>query len=361
MRIGIDGAALTIPYPCGTKVYATSLLQAMAELDHQNEYIIFSSSGADIPLQKNFRLVVVPQWPICKRQVFLPLLMSWQKLDLIHFLEPYSTVWLQTPKIVTTVHDLDLDDTYPWLSRYWPNRLLAELTRFMVIRHSRVLIVISRNIKGELEAKLGVNKNIVLINQGVDRKVFRPNSAKNLENYFLTMGDFARRKNLHRVLRAYAHLSDMERRNYRLKIVVSAPNILPRLKKEIERLGIIDRVDFCVKVNQLELVKLYQQATTFLYLSLYEGFGLPILEAMACGCAVITSNRGATMEVGGRAAVFVNPESVRAISQAMSQIINNPSQRFGLVEAGIERASYFSWLETAKRTIAVYQSVYEKN
>jgi glycosyltransferase involved in cell wall biosynthesis len=133
------------------------------------------------------------------------------------------------------------------------------------------------------------------------------------------------------------------------------------IPRAIERLGISKRVRFMGFVDRQELPAAYSLASVFVYISLYEGFGLPPLEAMSCGCPVIASNVTSLPEVVGEAARMVNPHAVQEVSASLLEIIANPSLKASLVDKGLMRAKLFSWAKCAETTINVYRQVIDRH
>jgi glycosyltransferase involved in cell wall biosynthesis len=362
MKIGIDGAPLAIPFPCGTKQYAEQLITSLVEVDDENDYIIFSSADVHLPEKKNISLVRITQnLPILKRQLFLTMAVKKYQIDVFQYLEPYGSMFLSHPNIITTIHDVDLNQTYPWKSAYWLSRVYTETTRSMVAQKTRQFITISKTIQHEWNAWLlyrQLHKPIKTIYQGLNSEFF-PRKRFIKPTYWLAMGDFTKRKNVLTVMAAYASLDKKIQRQFRLKVVVSSRKFLTRYLDERHRLGLDDSVDLITGVSQTQLRHLYQSAIAFIYPSLYEGFGLPILEAMACGCPVITSNYGAMKEVAGKAALLVEPLSTQKICEAMLIVTQNDTLRKKLVDLGIQRARLFSWQKTALETLKVYRRMYD--
>ena len=364
MKIGIDGVPLTIPFPCGTKHYAQELINSLAKIDKKNEYVIFVSERVLIPKQKNFRLIKIPSvTPILKRQLFLSAAAKKEKLDLFHYLEPYGAVFFQHPRIITTVHDVNLSPTYPVLSRHFFNRIYCEITRRGVFKNTKVFIAVSNFTKRELKRYLGRrnNRDIFVVNNGISNNFRVKKVPKGNVNYFLTMGDFTPRKNILKVLEAYSLLPLPFKNEYKLKIVANEKSVRDKFLTSTKSLGIQTYSEVFQAVSEEKLIDLYGGAAAFLYPSLYEGFGLPILEAMSCGCPVITSNMGATKETAGGAAYLVSPKNPGGITNAMRKIISNPRLKNTLVASGLKRAKDFSWEETARKTLEIYQNTFSGN
>lgn len=362
MRIGIDGTPLATPYPCGTKTYATNLIYNLAEIDRDNQYFIFCAKVVKIPIQANFHLVKTPSiLPIFKRQLFLSFYAARLNLDLFHYLLPYGDVFFKHTKIFTTVHDLNLSETYPLLSKFFLNRIICEATRLFVFKYTTEFIVDSVAIKEELVRYVGrgrVKRNCKVIYPAPSR-IFTPLKGvdnHNVGKYILCMADFSKRKNPEKIFEAYSTLPKKQKEEYSLYVIVSTKKEGLRIKKLALEKGLNTAFKLFIGPNDKKIAKLYRHATVFLYPSTYEGFGFPILEAMASGCPVITSSYGAMKEVAGGAAALVNPRFVISIREAIIKITNDKKFRNTLIKKGLRHASAFLWRKTAEKTLLLYKS-----
>jgi glycosyltransferase involved in cell wall biosynthesis len=176
------------------------------------------------------------------------------------------------------------------------------------------------------------------------------------EGYLLYVGRLQERKNLVRVLEAYQRVCGT-RDAHPLVLAGAGETYAAQLADEARHLRIADRVIFTGYVPDALLPALYRSATAFLYLSLYEGFGMSVLEAMASGVPVVTSNVGGTAEVASDAAMMVNPERAADIADAISLLLDDADIRAGFRERGLIRARRFTWERAARETVAVYQHV----
>jgi len=174
--------------------------------------------------------------------------------------------------------------------------------------------------------------------------------------YILYVGSLEKRKNLPRLLEAYAYLRETLP-GWKLVIVGGRKWKSDPIYKAVQRLGLEPHVIFTGFVAEEDLPALYNGADLFVFPSLYEGFGLPVLEAMACGTPVVTSNTSSLPEVAGEAALLVAPTDVKAIAAAMQRVLSEPDLAAELRRRGLERASQFSWERTARETLAVYERV----
>ena len=162
-------------------------------------------------------------------------------------------------------------------------------------------------------------------------------------------------KNLERSLEAFALLNLKE-----YKFVIGGkkdPRFFPRVRKKVDALSLKDRVVFLDYVPEENLPHLYSEAAAFVFPSLYEGFGLPPLEAMACGCPVVVSNTASLPEVCGNAAYYVDPYDVENIAEGIYKVIMNQTLRQNLIKKGLERAKFFSWEKSAEEHLKVFREV----
>jgi alpha-1,3-rhamnosyl/mannosyltransferase len=253
-----------------------------------------------------------------------------------------------------------LNETYPYFSKYFINRVVCEITRHFVFRNTKFFISISNVVKEELRKHLksGVQKPIKTVYLGIDKSYFRSSKIISSKKFYLAMGDFAPRKNIQLTIRAYSMLPREIRNIYPLKIITSTLFTARKFKIIAKKVGVSSRVKVLVNITEEKLKACYSAALAFVYPSLYEGFGLPIIEAMACGCPVITSNYGAMKEVAGNGAIFINPRSAYSIKKAMLEIIKKDNEsKCKLINRGIERAKQFSWEKTATDTLKIYENI----
>jgi glycosyltransferase involved in cell wall biosynthesis len=294
--------------------------------------------------------------------------------DAVHFPNHHMgryALFLGRPYIIT-VHDLiryfDLRGRTVLIHR--PNlrdRIYLSLD-YAGIRRAPAIIAISHTTKRDLVRHLGIpEERIFVVYHGVDHDLFRPVEERPIdEPYILFVGSEHPRKNLFTLLKAFKLLKGMDRRFRHLKLVKvgaagggEAP-FRERTLKAIAQLGLDGDVVFAGVVPDEELPAYYSGAECLVFPSLYEGFGFPVLEAMASGCPVIVSSAGSLPEVAGDAALVVEPLDARALAEAMHALLTDGSLRRRLVQRGLKRASQFSWEKAARETEAVYQQVEAK-
>ena len=290
-----------------------------------------------------------------------------------HHLGRYG-VFLRGPFIVT-VHDLmryldlttSVEGDEPLIHR--PNlrdRLYLRLD-YLGIRRAVHLVAISRHTETGLVEHLGVpEEKISVVHNGIDHDLYRPASVPSPVpyRYVLYVGTEQPRKNLRTLLRAFSRLKQ-DRRFGGLKLVkigkAGGPeaDFRRRTLEEVERLGLGRDVVFEGYVPQELMPHYYSRAECLALPSLYEGFGLTPLEAMACGCPVVSSNAGAIPEVVGDAALTVDPLDEAALASALGNVLTDEARRKEMIARGLNRASLFSWERAARETLQVYERVQE--
>ena len=287
--------------------------------------------------------------------------------DLVHLSALGFPVSTRLP-LVATVHDLG-PLTHPELFSIAPPWLLRRNLQ-QVIRQAAALICVSQATADQLvmytqeHYAVDVSPRVEVIHEGVEASFFEPvdeDCLKDLAGYtgerpFLMMaGAISPRKNVHGVLRALEQVAD--KIEHDLVVVGGGGWDTEVVQDQLRNSGLQDRVRLLGYVTQQQLQSLYGRATAFLYPSLFEGFGLTILEAMAAGCPVITSNVFSLPEVAGDAAILVDPHDSHAIGQAIVKLCDDTTHADELRQQGRERAESFTWSKCAAQTHDIYQRV----
>ncbi|KKK99751.1 hypothetical protein LCGC14_2629590, partial [marine sediment metagenome] len=278
-------------------------------------------------------------------------------------------LFLNRPFIVT-VHDL-AQCCFNFDRETIREKILLNLDKRYIKRASHI-IAISQSTKSDLVKYLRIPETrISVIYNGVDHNIFkpyepyqmRPYDVKLLDKpYILYIGSERPRKNLDRLFEAFAQLKvDFPR----LKLVkVGGPGRSEELRSDTMRrlssLGITKDVIFVDYIPEVDLAYYYCSAALLVYPSLYEGFGLPPLEAMACGCPVVTANTSSLPEVVGEAGIMVNPYDTSSLVQAMRRVLTDDKLRDNMVRKGLEQSKKFSWEKAARQTLEVYNKVADK-
>jgi glycosyltransferase involved in cell wall biosynthesis len=368
MRIAYDATAIP-RLMAGAAVYTYELARALAAVDHENEYVIFARGGHfdDLPASRpGLRVLKVraPSRPqrLVWEQAVLPWRLRQSRIDVFH--SPHHTVPLVPCgcRRVVTFHDLTF---FVLPERYPPTRRLyfQTMTRLSA-RVADAVIVPSKAVRADVVRILGLPSWRVFAIPEAAGPAFRPQDAAAVEAvrrryglegpFILSVGSLEPGKNRERLLQAFARL---RARGLEHMLVVAGQRAWRYESEEplAQRLGLADSVRVLGHVPQADLPALYSAADLFAFPSLYEGFGLPALEAMACGAPVVASNVSAVPEVVGDAALQVPPLDVEALADAMERLLRDEPLRANLRERGLKRAAGFSWEETARRTAEVYK------
>jgi len=288
------------------------------------------------------------------------------KVDILHIPGFAGPLLKGKFKKVTTVHDL--------IGMIYPNNL-APISRFYwqkwlpaCVKNSDHIIADSENTKNDIIRLLGLpREKISVIYLAVD-KIFKPadrQESKNLlkKNYniakpfILNVGTVEPRKNISLLIEAFYEYKRLNKDELILVIVGKKAWDYKRCCDIINKLNISEYVIFCDYVKDTDLPIFYNSAELFIYPSIYEGFGLPVLEAFACGAPVICSNTSSLPEVAGEAGYYINPNSVDDIKRALSDVVKSKGLRVELKEKSLIQAAKFSWKSTAKATLDVYKEV----
>lgn len=264
-------------------------------------------------------------------------------------------------KTVVTVHDL-IYLKYPLILKNAKHITFPIVDWWMYkqklksLKKAAKIIAVSANTKKDLIQLLDIPEdNIRVIHEGVS-PMFKPVESTKVSNTILYVGNEHPHKNLKKLVLAFAQLKKVVPDAKLIKVGKPGwPGAREELVSLIKKLGITDSVVFKNKVNSID--KEYQKADLFVFPSLYEGFGLPVLEAMASGCPVITANSSSLPEITGKSALLIDPNSVEEITNAMETILKNDDLKRTLIKKGLNQSQKFSWIKTAKETFGIYKEM----
>jgi glycosyltransferase involved in cell wall biosynthesis len=360
----------------GMGVYVRGLLRSLSKIDKENEYFVILNKGKKdnfIPLQDNFHKIYtgVTYSNYLKRdlweQIYLPILLNRYNIDVYHG-PNYILPLFSNKKMILTIYDTTISfSNYGWykpVSRYRVQKLLS-----LSAKKADKIITGSEHSKKDIISILGIpEEKIKVIYIGVDEeyKVIKDQSKLNLvkakyglnKKFILHVGSLNPRKNISRLIEAYNKLPLELSKEYQLVLVGGKGWRSNEIFAKIEKLGLNDKVLFTGFVEDDDLHLLMNAASLLVFPSLYEGFGIPPLEAMACGIPVVASNTSSIPEVVGDAALLFDPYNVEEMSVAIYKALTDEQLRNDLVKRGFERVKYFSWKKTAQETLAVYNEIY---
>jgi glycosyltransferase involved in cell wall biosynthesis len=388
IRIGIDARHLTHPQRGGFKTYTQGLVAGLAELRPDAEFVLYvdrvPSSGDVVPGGAGWAVRVLSGLPG-------PLGMPWReqvqvaraavrdRLDLLHSLCLTAPLTGSVAQVVT-IHDT--------IWRH-PDRFAADAERLpfgrslmqayylrvplRAARRARAVIAPSAAARADVIAECGVAPDRVHVTLEAARPVFgvRDRAAARdrvrdrhglTGRYILALGSTDPRKNLKLLVRAYAQLPAHQRADVRLAVVWSHGLLRSALEDELRVQGIQSEVQFLPSPSDADLADLYAAAEVFAFPSRYEGFGLPVLEAMSCGTPVVAAGTTSIPEIAGDAALLVSAEAPEEMAAALGRVIADAGLAGQLRAAGLARAAQFSWRRCAEDTYRVYgQALQQKN
>jgi len=393
MKIGID-ISQVVYQGTGVAAYTENLITNLLKIDKKNEYVLFGSSlrlrsklesfynshatvhgskEKGIINSKNkknynnsqgkfFSFPLIFLECLWNKYHILPIETFTGKLDVFH-----SSDWLEPPAKcpkVTTIHDLAIFKYPETFAPRGGHNIVTNLKRKFewVKKESKLIIAVSENTKKDIMELLGVpEERIRVVYEAVDEKFIIPKTKLQIEKikkkygvegkYILAVGTIEPRKNLKRVIEAFFQLRGTEPVN----LVIAGKY---GWGHELDRDRVRDRVKILGYVPKEDLAGLYAGAECFVYPSLYEGFGLPVLEAMASGCPVVTSNVSSLPEIAGQAGVLVNPYDTQEIERGIQEALQN---RKKLIELGRQHCHQFSWQKTALQTLKIYEEALGKS
>jgi glycosyltransferase involved in cell wall biosynthesis len=377
MRIVIR-ANMILGQRVGIGVYTLNLIKNLARLDSNNEYLICGNSFAKridagvtsfFSQHQNFtfRYRRIPGKIMKTFGVKIPILSLdslFGSCDIYH--ETNYIPLRHKGKIVLTIYDMTYKTCPQTLSKktlpYLDNNL------YRAVSKADKLIAISNSTKEDLIKYFDVPTNKISVVYGGYDKIYHPiydhNELERIRSHYqlpqkfiLSVGTVEPRKNLSLLLKAYSRLPAGFKKEIKLVLVGKKGWINQTFFEEIKELGIAGDITFTGFVPTEELPYIYNLADLFVYPSFYEGFGLPVLEAMACGTPVIVSNRSSLPEVVGDAGRLIDPEDYYELQTAIQQIYRDQSSREQMKNKGIEQAKKFSWEKCARETLLAYQQV----
>lgn len=367
MRIAIDARKLR---DFGIGTYIRNLIEQLAQIDRDTEYVLLLAP-ADLEfvagLGPNFRAVVetAPPYSLAE-QIRVPLAMARERIHLLH--EPHYVLPPATRcRRVVTIHDC----IHLMFPQYLPNRLAplyARAAMWTATRQADRIVTVSEASRRDIVRLCGVApERIEVIYNALDRRFSDPPDEAHIDRvrqryqldrpFLLYVGNIKPHKNLERLIVAFALARAAGPDDLRLIVIGDELSRYPVLRQTVHRHQLDKHVRFLGFQPASTLIAFYRLAHAFVFPSLYEGFGLPPLEAMACGTPVVTSNVSSLPEVAGDAALLVDPYDVEAIADGIRRIVHDEALRRELTTRGLERVRRFSWEAAARRTHAIYMAV----
>jgi glycosyltransferase involved in cell wall biosynthesis len=374
LRIGIEAQRLFRSHKHGMDIVALELIKHLQQIDHENEYFIFVKADTDnkvLPSAPNFHVVEVPGSPYPYwEQVMLPRAAREAGVQLLHCTSNTAPLRAGVP-LVLTLHDIIYLEPMDLRRGSWYQRAGNLYRRWNVPRvvpHCQRILTVSAFEQARIVQRLPEAAGRVEVVYNSAGAQFRPvadasalaaarTKYKLPERFAFFLANTDPKKNLRGVLKAFAQLKQQGKLDLKLVMLDYKEAALTAMLQEVGAPELRADIILCGYVPNQELPLIYNLAEVFLYPSLRESFGIPILEAMGCGVPVITSNTSSMPEVAGDAALFVDPFKSETIAAALLDLQNDPAARAALVAKGHERVRQFSWLETARHVRRVYEEV----
>jgi glycosyltransferase involved in cell wall biosynthesis len=372
MRIGIDARMYSSEFT-GIGRYVYELVENLLTIDKKNEYVLFMNEpeySKYEPRNKRVSKVLVGarHYSLAEQVRFLWKL--WRaRLDLMHFTHFNAPILYREPSVMT-IHDLTLS-FYPGKKmNSWFFRTAYKVVFANAVRHAKRIIAVSQNTKKDLEEVSGVcPSRVEIVYNGVS-DVFGPRADREglaellkkyniTREYMLYTGVWRSHKNLVNMVKGFALLCEDEGFDPLLVITGNENPYYPEVKRTVKDLGLEHKVVFTGMVPEDELVAMYQGARLYVFPSLYEGFGLPPLEAMRCGTPVVASQVSCIPEICGEGnAVFFDPYDPENIAGAMRRVWLDEELQAELRERGLKHSRKFSWVKMAEKTLEVYDEAF---
>jgi glycosyltransferase involved in cell wall biosynthesis len=365
MRIGIDAHAIGSE-SAGNETYYEQLLKHLAAAPtngaHYVVYYTHLAAAGRVSLNGKFQWKRLwPATPFWRIPIGFPLEFRRARLDVFHaqlIIPPFCNC-----KTVTTIPDIAYEH-YPDFFSTFETLRSKILTRRSAERADHI-ITVSEYSKRDISTTYHIDPDRITVTyEGAgpefsprDKATSRGEIARKygIDNHFLLyVGRLQERKNLHRLLSAYAQVKKSGA-DEKLVLVGKKDWMTQNLEAHVKYLDLADSVIFTGYVPSEDLPIFYNAAEAFVYPSIFEGFGLPVIEAMACGLPVLTSYGSSLQEVAGDAALLVDPMSEESIAQALAKVLGDPSLRLRLASAGLARSAAFSFKKTAEQTAHVYE------
>lgn len=373
MRIGID-ARFYGSLGKGLGRYTEKLIKYLEIIDRENEYFIFlyrENFSEYIPQNENFHKILAPyRWYSWQEQLFWPRLLYKFKLDLVHF-PHFNVPILYRKKFVVTIHDLilihfptlkntTLIPLYYWI-KFWAYRWVIG----SAVRRASNIITVSEFTKNDLLKHYQISKDKILVTYEAADDFICPSREKYqssesilkkygiIKPYLVYVGNAYPHKNLERLLLAFKKV--LKSHSQWHLVMIGKEDYFYRRIKDIACKESISNVIFPGFVSDDDLPAIYFNASAYVFPSLYEGFGLPPLEAMRCGVPVLASNHECLREILGEAAMYVEAEKIDNLAEKIGEIMINFQERNRLVTAGFQQIEKYHWQEMAEQTKAIYQ------
>jgi len=376
MRIGIEVQRIFRPKKHGMEVVAVELIRQIQQLDTTNEYILFAKEDLDkdtILETDTFKIKKVPSFTYADwEQMRLPAAVKRSGIDFLHCTCNTAPLVCPVP-LMLTLHDIIYLEKVDFKGTTYQNfgNLYRRFVVPRIIRNSQVVVTVSQFEKDRILERLKLpEEKVKVVYNAVNARFnnrYAPEQVRSFkdghalpENFLLFLGNTAPKKNTPNVIRAFADYCRQTKDIIPLVILDYDRSLVEQALASSGDIQFLPHIIFPGYIAPSEMPLMYNAATLFLYPSLRESFGLPILEAMGSGTPVITSTTSSMPEVAGDAALLIDPYDPARLSEAILLLLSDTSLRKNYIQKGLERAARFTWEASARNLLAIYEGMAKK-
>lgn len=370
MKIAIEAQRIYRKEKHGMDYVALEMIRELQKLDHENEYYILVCPGKDRCLEESDNMHIVevkcisyPLW----EQVALPLALKKIQPDILHCTSNTAPIFCKVP-LVLTLHDIIFlekkrGNTPSFYQKM--GRIYRRLVVPRILKKCKKIITVSQFERNHINTSLGLEEGLLEAVYNGYSKHFHPieetkditRKYLNEDEYFFFLGNTDPKKNTEGVLKAYALYMAQSKNPLPLLIADLSEDTIDAYLKANQIMHIKPQLRFPGYIANTELPAIYSGATAFIYTSYRESFGIPILEAMACGTPVITSNTSAMPEIAGNNGILIDPYQPKEIADELLHLEKDETYRNKQIVYGLERVKLFSWENTAKNVLDIYKKL----
>ncbi len=366
MKIGLDASRANKPHKTGVEWYSYHLIEEFKKIDKENHYFLYTDKPLQGDLAKcpnNFEECMLA-WPLSRFWTLGRL--SWEMLAGKHqpdvlFVAAHTLPLIAPKRAVVTVHDIGFEhypDLYPWADKFY-HRFAIKIIKLLADK----IITVSNYSKDDIVDFYKIEpQKIEVVHNGYDEIKYRVLRAdQNIlkkyninSDFILFIGRLEEKKNTPRLIEAFGEFKKKNPVDKHQLVLVGKPGFgFERVEQNIKKYGLEKDVVLTGWLGDDELPQLLNLAQAFIFPSLFEGFGIPVIEAMACGCPVLCSNSTSLPEAVGEAALMFDPFKVEEIASRLGQVLQNETVQESLREKGLKQAQGFSWNKCAQETLNI--------